>query len=279
MLLNTANPETRRFYRWLKRTLFAIGLLLVPPLVLFVSIVANAFSQKALSTYLVYTSVGLLVAILIYLYFFFPPKRWAAEDRIDARTGRGKIFPSHVQSSEKIRHAYRNIDPEQLTVVIDGSNLYHFGAEQCRQRTGIRHAYQPLLSLAAAFRDNGYRIVCFFDANIFHTIEDLGDMPENIRHDEAILQKLFYLQPDEIFQVPSGVQADDHILEYVSRHPKAFILSNDRFRQYRDRYPFMQQDPSWRKSVGLTDGYLTLRHSPLQSGIRLLDYKAHPLLN
>ena len=288
MFLNPANPKTRRFYQWLKRTLFAIGLLLVPPLVFFVSIVLHAFDQKDLASYFVYSSVGLLTAILVYLYFFFPPKRWAAGETGDVQSGgvhghayarRGAVHPSHLQMTGKIRKAYRDIDPERLTVVIDGNNLYHFGADQCRQGAGIRHAYQPLLSLAAAFRDHEYSIVCFFDANIYHTIEDLGDMPANARHEEAILQRLFNLRSDEIFQVPSGVQADDHILEYVSRHPKAFILSNDRFRQYGNQYAFMDQDTSWRKSIYLKEGRLTLQHSPLQSDIRLLDYEAHPLLN
>lgn len=288
MFLNPANPRTRRFYRWLKRTLLAIGLLLVPPFVLGIGFLLNLSGHEDLAMYFLYASIGLLVAILIYLYFFFPPKRWAAGESGDALSGsvpenayarRGAVYPSHLQMTGKIRKAYRNIDPERLTVVIDGNNLYHFGADQCRRGAGIRHAYQPLLSLAAVFRDNGYNIVCFFDANIYHTIEDFSDMPANTRHEEAILQKLFYLRPDEIFQVPPGVQADDHILEYVARHPKAFILSNDRFRQYGDRYSFMQRDTSWRKSVDLKDGHLILQHSPLQSDVRVLDYKAHPLLN
>ena len=288
MFLNPANPKTRRFYRWLKRTLFAIGLLLVPPLVLAIGFLLNQSGHEDLAMYFLYASIGLLAATLIYLRFFFPPKRWAAGETGDVQSGgvhghayarRGAVYPSHLQMTGKIRNAYRDIDPERLTVVIDGNNLYHFGADQCRQGAGIRHAYQPLLSLAATFRDHGYSIVCFFDANIYHTIEDLGDMPANVRHEEAILQRLFNLHPDEIFQVPSGVQADDHILEYVSRHPKAFILSNDRFRQYENRYAFMEQDSSWRKSIDLKEGRLTLQHSPLQSDVQLLDYEAHPLLN
>ncbi len=53
---------------------------------------------------------------------------------------------------------------DEKTAVFDGSNIYHLGHDN-----GLDA--QPLGEIVELLRSQGYRIVCFFDANIFHTLE------------------------------------------------------------------------------------------------------------
>jgi len=140
----------------------------------------------------------------------------------------------------------------QKTVVFDGSNIYHFGLDH-------KIDALPLGALVSALRSEGYRIVCFFDANIYFTLRENGAFKRgNSRFSIRIIQKIFELEENEIYVVPKGVQADKFIVETLSHLPISFAVTNDRFRDYEDVYPFLTEDNQWRKGVKIQGRQLKL---------------------
>ncbi|MEB8330815.1 hypothetical protein OO009_15790, partial [Flavobacteriaceae bacterium KMM 6897] len=95
---------------------------------------------------------------------------------------------------------------------------------------------QPLGAIANQLREEGYRVVCFFDANIYYTLHEHGAFPAEERHSPALLEDIFGLHRNEIYVVPSGVQADKYILESLKHLPASFAVTNDQFRDYAKDY-------------------------------------------
>jgi hypothetical protein len=147
------------------------------------------------------------------------------------------------------------------TAVFDGSNVYHFGHEH-----GLDA--QPLGLLAQQLRVEGYRIVCFFDANIFYTLQEHGAFEEDAKHSEAMLTEIFGLAHDEIYVVPSGVQADLFVLNTLKHLPISFAVTNDKFRDYAKQYRGVMKG-QWRKGVKISNGELKLLQHKLQAAIRV----------
>jgi len=138
------------------------------------------------------------------------------------------------------------------TVLFDGSNIYHLGLEHL---VGTK----PLKTLVQRLREDGYRIICFFDANIYFTLRDNSEFQSHReRFSPAILQRLFGLEANEIYVVPSKNQADLYIVETLSHLPKSFAVTNDRYRDYEPRYEFLLKDHGWRKGVKIKKGTLQL---------------------
>ena len=138
--------------------------------------------------------------------------------------------------------AMHNLRLDAKTAIIDGSNIYHLGHEN-----GLDA--QPLGMIANQLRNQGYRIVCFFDANIYFTLSDHDAFPRHQRHSQSLLEDIFGLTADEVYVVPSGVQADQFILESLDHLPISFAVTNDQFRDYADLYPDVMKDKLWRKGV------------------------------
>ncbi|MGI9368986.1 MAG: NYN domain-containing protein [Ruegeria sp.] len=147
----------------------------------------------------------------------------------------------------------RGLRLDKKTVVIDGSNIYHFGHDN-----GLDA--QPLGEIAHLLRSQGYRIVCFFDANIFYTLGEHGAFRRGTRHSVAMIERIFGLEENEIYIVPSGVQADQYILECLKFMPISFAVTNDRYRDYASQYPTVVKDNLWRKGVTITGGETKLLH-------------------
>ncbi|MEP3843726.1 MAG: hypothetical protein ABJM43_00065 [Paracoccaceae bacterium] len=145
----------------------------------------------------------------------------------------------------------RDLELNAKTAVFDGSNIYHLG-----HKNGMDA--QPLGEVADLLRSQGYRIICFFDANIFFTLVDHGAFQKNERHSPAMLSDVFGLNDDEIYVVPSGVQADRYILECLKHLPISFAVTNDQYRDYAEQYPTVMEDSLWRKGVQISDGDVTL---------------------
>jgi hypothetical protein len=138
------------------------------------------------------------------------------------------------------------------TVIFDGNNIYHFGLDN-----GV--GTKALEILVRELRAEGFRIICFFDANIFYTMRD-NSVFQNINKEfsMAILQTIFGLRKSEIYVVPSGVQADDYIIESLSLLPISFVVTNDRYRDYEGEYGFLAKDKQWRKGVTIKGSNLLL---------------------
>ncbi len=145
----------------------------------------------------------------------------------------------------------RDLRLDAKTVIFDGSNIYHFGRD-----SGLDA--QPLGEIAHQLRAEGYRIVCFFDANIFYTLSEHGAFPSDEKHSLAMLEDIFGLGVDEIYVVPSGVQADKYVLDSLNHLPISFAVTNDQYRDYAKKYPTVMKDNQWRKGVVISKNKIKL---------------------
>ncbi len=189
------------------------------------------------------TGLGSAVLLLILVFITRPPQPFLL--RFDQQG-----FMSGLKRSCK-------------TAVFDGSNIYHFGLDRKLGRV-------PLGALVSALRSEGYRIVCFFDANIYFTLRDNGAFPKkNKRFSIQLLQSIFELEANEIYVVPKGVQADKFIIETLSHLPKSFAVTNDRFKDYESEYDFLAKDNQWRKGVKVLKGGLQLYQHRFKHPLKL----------
>lgn len=192
--------------------------------------------------YVMLAILALLVAFWIFLHFglrFRRPHSLLADDR---------------------QGFMRDLRLDAKTAIFDGSNIYHLGRKK-------RLFAQPLREIVHRLRGEGYRVVCFFDANIFFTLMDHGVLPKLRRHSPLLLETVFGLRADEIYLVPSGVRADIYIMETLRHLPISFAVTNDRFRDYAEVFPTVMRDDQWRKGVTVS-----------KNEIRLLGHQfAHPI--
>lgn len=101
-----------------------------------------------------------------------------------------------------------------IEFVLDVSNIVH---ENHTHNLARLVNYRKLKSELKKYKVN---IIPIADARTRHYIDE--------KHEFERLIKI-----DNIIQAPSGEKADYYILEYARRHPKALIISNDRFREYK----------------------------------------------
>lgn len=156
----------------------------------------------------------------------------------------------------------RDLRLDTKTAIFDGSNIYHFGHDN---GLGTR----PIALIAQQLRAEKYRVICFFDANIFYTLNAHGFAPNNPRHSIADLQGLFGLQQNEIYVVPSGVQADKYILDTLKHLPLSFAITNDQFRDYAKKYPTVMKGDQWRKGVIISKNQIKVLKHQFQNPIYL----------
>lgn len=146
----------------------------------------------------------------------------------------------------------KSLKLKDKTALFDGSNIYHFGLEHGR-------GAKPLAALVQGLRNDGYRIVCFFDANIYFTLQENGAFQKTgQRFSVRILQTVFGLKGHEVYVVPRRIQADRFIVESLSHLPVSFAVTNDRFRDYGAEYGFLTKDRGWRKGVCVKNGRVAL---------------------
>lgn len=106
-------------------------------------------------------------------------------------------------------------------VLIDGSNVMHW-LDNTPQLAPVREVVRDLSS-------RGMKPGVVFDANAGYKLmgKFLG---------EQELAKLLSLPKDQILVVPKGTQADPYLLE-TARDLQARIVTNDRYRDWAERYP------------------------------------------
>ena len=98
----------------------------------------------------------------------------------------------------------------------------------------IEVSLESLLTLLLDIRWLGGSFTCLFDANAYFKLRDKGAHRSHI-----LFNKLIDRFPNQFCKVPSGKQADDFIL--LRAHNGGYsIISNDRFRNYADKYPWIR---------------------------------------
>ncbi len=188
----------------------------------------------------------LLFAMLITLWLFVYRRRRAINPRKNA------VRPkTHSLLANDSQGFMRDLRLDAKTAIFDGSNIYHFGHDN-----GLDA--QPLGEIVNQLRAEEYRIVCFFDANIFYTLSKHSAFPSDQQHLLAMLEGIFGLRSDEIYVVPSGVQADKYILDSLKHLPISFAVTNDQFRDYAKKYPTVMKGNQWRKGVMISKNEIKL---------------------
>lgn len=173
----------------------------------------------------------------------------------------GRLLFGQKQSAHFLLHADREGFMKSLkladkTAIFDGNNIYHFGLDH-----GV--GTQPLTTLVQNLRDDGYRILCFFDANIYFRLRENGAFLKGAPFSVQLLRTAFDLKPNEIYVVPSRIQADRFIVESLSHLPISFVVTNDRFRDFANEYDFLAKN-DWRKGVKMKGGELLLYNYSLR---------------
>ena len=106
-------------------------------------------------------------------------------------------------------------------VVIDGANVAYE-----EKSGGGKPKLSNLLKVRRELEERGLDPIIVVDASLKYDIDDQAQM-------EALIES------QHIRQVPAGTDADFFILE-IAHEPDARIVTNDRYRDYQSRYPWVE---------------------------------------
>lgn len=172
----------------------------------------------------------LLLSILGFLIKEFrrPPQR-ARRPKRGPRGGRPAVAP-------------KSAGDDRQTVLVDGSNVIYW-LDNTPQLA-------PLLQVVRDLQKRGLKPGVVFDANVGYKLTGsfMG---------ERDLSRILSLPRDQILVVPKGQQADPFLLE-TARDLKARIVTNDRYRDWTDRYPDVAR-PDMLVTGEMLDGRVSLR--------------------
>ena len=247
-LLAQVQPLSKRSV-WLQKTLHSA---------LRFSLVVSAFAlftwwlavRPNLNSWIVFVLIGMLIL------------GWVLVAVRQEPIANKKASKAHSLIAHDCQGFMADLRLDEKTAVIDGSNLYHFGRDN-------ELDVQVLGLVAYQLRADGYRVVCFFDANIFYTLRDHGAFAATKQHTFESLGDLFGLGQDEIYVVPSGVQADKFILNSLRHMPISFAVTNDKFRDYGKDYSDVMKGDEWRKSVRIDGAEIKLFKHRFKSPVLL----------
>ena len=108
------------------------------------------------------------------------------------------------------------------TVVIDGANVAY------EERSGGgKPKLSNLLKVRRELEERGQEAVIIVDASLKYDIDDQEQL-------ETLIQS------QQVRQVPAGTDADFFILE-IADQCGARIVTNDQYRNYKDRYPWIPE--------------------------------------
>lgn len=127
-------------------------------------------------------------------------------------------------------------------VIVDGSNVVF--AESGNLITG-------LATCLNALKLRKLKSFVFLDANVYHKLEDLENGSKHVK----ALKRLVESSKGGIVLVPAGARADDFILKKADTDG-CHVLSNDRYKPYVERYPWVEQNRVHRFSF--VDGRLMI---------------------
>ena len=105
-------------------------------------------------------------------------------------------------------------------VVIDGANVAYE-----ERSAGGKPKLSNLLKVRRELEERGQEAVIIVDASLKYDIDD-----------QEQLEKL--IQSQQVRQVPAGTDADYFIIQFA-HELDALIVTNDRYRDYSDQYPWI----------------------------------------
>ncbi|EQB74579.1 MAG: hypothetical protein AMDU4_FER2C00003G0024 [Ferroplasma sp. Type II] len=104
------------------------------------------------------------------------------------------------------------------TVIIDGSNVALYGLKNSQKKKAVLNNILEVINKLKALKASEIITIC--DANIRYLIDDTEKFNQMVANRTLIIS-------------PSGIKADTFILDYA-REKNCLIVSNDKFRDYRD---------------------------------------------
>ena len=105
--------------------------------------------------------------------------------------------------------------------IIDGTNILHCG----KKKPSLRR----IIALAREFMHKSIPFKVIFDATTPYR-----HLKEKWEH--RVYEEMLINSPDHFSQAPAGIKADEFILQYTAANPKCVIITQDLYRDYRDRY-------------------------------------------
>ena len=107
-------------------------------------------------------------------------------------------------------------------VVIDGANVAYE-----ERSAGGKPRLSNLTRVRRELEERGFEAVILVDASLKYDIDDQEQMENLIRS-------------QQVRQVPAGTDADFFIIQF-SQELDALIVTNDRYKDYADQYPWVSE--------------------------------------
>ncbi|HEY0170002.1 MAG TPA: hypothetical protein VGB98_03045 [Pyrinomonadaceae bacterium] len=107
-------------------------------------------------------------------------------------------------------------------VVIDGANVAYE-----ERSAGGKPKFSNLLKVRRELEERGFEPVILVDASLKYDIDDQEQLENLIRS-------------QQVRQVPAGTDADFFIIQF-SQELDALIVTNDRYKDYADQYPWVNE--------------------------------------
>jgi hypothetical protein len=139
--------------------------------------------------------------------------------------------------------------------VIDAKNVIH-GSSQ-----GQTPSLLYLIGLLLELHKRKATYKCFFDANTFYALKNAQRLDHGLAYRN--LCKDF---PNHFVEVPGGNQADDFLLDFAHSHGPV-IISNDRYRDYTDKYPWIANGNSRRVSFTVHSDIIQIYSLGIQAAV------------
>lgn len=107
-------------------------------------------------------------------------------------------------------------------VVIDGANVAYE-----ERSAGGKPKFSNLLRVRRELEEKGFEAVILVDASLKYDIDDQEQLESLIRS-------------QQVRQVPAGTDADYFIIQFA-QELDALIVTNDRYKDYADQYPWVAE--------------------------------------
>ena len=169
--------------------------------------------------FLIPLGLGIGVIALVFLLLYFLYLLWsllAAPDSTTALKKRRKGAPKTPKARTPARPA----------VLIDGSNVMHWNDN--------KPSLAALIAVIRNLDERGYAPSIVFDANAGWKL--LGKYLS-----DQDFSRLLGLRVEQVLVVPKGTQADPFLLE-TAKDFGARIVTNDRFRDWAEKYPKVREN-------------------------------------
>lgn len=152
------------------------------------------------------------------------------------------VIPAGAGAVASLYILLRSTDPWYRAgkpVIIDGSNVMFWA--------GVEPDLKIVRNLVKVLARKGLRPGVIFDANAGYRVS-------GIYMDDAVLARALRLPDDQVLVVPKGTPADQYILD-AARGLHARVVTNDRYRDWEDRYPEVKA-PRFLVQGGVRNGKL-----------------------